>query len=260
MMALHSQGIKVIIRIAVGAASIYLAFVFHLNRGFGPDNSNSIPILSYPCQEGRCSSGDERSELLVSYGEKEMIPSIETCFRLMDTYEMLKNIRAHSVMVAKVARVIVKGLKDAGLDISVKKTIAGSLLHDIGKTSSLNSGEDHAEIGRQICLQNNFEEIADIVGEHIRLKNYNLNGRYSEKEIVFYADKRVNHDKIVSLEERLGYLIERYGGNREGLEGAIRMNFDLCKEVEKKLFAQLDFGPESLAPLAANEDIESSLY
>ena len=235
---------------------ISVAFIFHLNRGFGLDNFNIIPILSYPCRECLCYSGDERSELSVSYGEKEMIPSIETCFRLMDKYEMLKNIRAHSVMVAKVARVIVKGLKDAGLEISVKRTIAGSLLHDIGKTSSLNSGEDHAEIGRQICLQNNLEEIADMVGEHIRLKNYSLNGRYSEKEIVFYADKRVNHDKIVSLEERLAYLIERYGRNQEGLEDAIRMNFNLCKEVEKKLFAQLDFGPESLAPLAANEDIE----
>ena len=187
-----------------------------------------------------------------------MIPSIENCFSLMGTYGMLKNIRAHSVMVAKVASVIVKGLKGAGLDISVKKAIAGALLHDIGKTSSLNSGEDHAEIGRQICLQNNFEEIADIVGEHIRLANYSLNSRYSEKEIVFYADKRVNHDKIVSLKERLDYLIERYGGNQEGLEDAIRMNFDLCKAVEKKLFTRLDFGPESLASLAANEDIEST--
>ena len=187
-----------------------------------------------------------------------MIPSIENCFSLMGTYGMLKNIRAHSVMVAKVASVIVRGLKGAGLDISVKKAIAGALLHDIGKTSSLNSGEDHAEIGRQICLQNNFEEIADIVGEHIRLANYSLNGRYSEKEIVFYADKRVNHDKIVSLKERLDYLIERYGGNQEGLEDAIRMNFDLCKAVEKKLFTRLDFGPESLVSLAANEDIEST--
>ena len=187
-----------------------------------------------------------------------MIPSIENCFSLMGTYGMLKNIRAHSVMVAKVASVIVRGLKGAGLDISVKKAIAGALLHDIGKTSSLNSGEDHAEIGRQICLQNNFEEIADIVGEHIRLANYSLNGRYSEKEIVFYADKRVNHDKIVSLKERLDYLIERYGGNQEGLEDAIRMNFDLCKAVEKKLFTRLDFAPESLASLAANEDIEST--
>jgi uncharacterized protein len=172
-----------------------------------------------------------------------MIPSVETCFGLMDTYEMLENIKAHSVMVAKVAHLIARGLRDGGLDISVEKTTAGSLLHDIGKTASLNSAEDHAEIGR-----------------HIRLNNYNVDDDYSEKEIVFYADKRVNHDKIVSLEERQAYLIERYARNQEGLVAAIRMNFDLCKRVEKKMFAILDFGPESLAQLAENEEIRSIYY
>ena len=184
-----------------------------------------------------------------------MIPSIKTCFRLMDTYEMLDNIKAHSVMVAKVAHLIAMGLRDAGFDISIEKTIAGSLLHDIGKTSSLNSAEDHAEIGRNICIKNSLEEIADIVGEHIRLNNYSINDNYSEKEIVFYADKRVNHDKIVSLEERLAYLIERYGRKQEGLAGAIKINFDLCKEIEKKLFSKLNFEPESLSQLAENEEI-----
>ena len=184
-----------------------------------------------------------------------MIPSIETCFYLMDKYQMLSNIKAHSVVVAKVAQVIAKGLRDARLDISLEKTTAASLMHDIGKTSSLNSAEDHAEIGRQICLQNNLEEIADIVGEHIRLKDYKINGNYSEKEIVFYADKRVNHDKIVSLERRLAYLIERYGRNQEGLEDAIRLNFDLCKKIEKKLFGKLGFSPEMLGQLTENEEI-----
>ena len=184
-----------------------------------------------------------------------MIPSIETCFHLMDKYQMLENIKAHSVVVAKVAQAIAKGLRGAGLDISLEKTTAASLMHDIGKTSSLNSAKDHAEIGRQICLQNNLEEIADIVGEHIRLKDYRINGKYSEKEIVFYADKRVNHDKIVGLEKRLAYLIERYGKNQEGLEDAIRLNFDLCKKIEKKLFTKLCFGPEMLAQLAENEEI-----
>jgi putative nucleotidyltransferase with HDIG domain len=188
-----------------------------------------------------------------------MIPSIETCFHLMDKYHMLENIKAHSIVVAKAAQVIAKGLRCAGLDISVEKTTAASLLHDIGKTSSLNSAEDHAEIGRQICLQNNLEDIADIVGEHIRLKDYKINGKYSEKEIVFYADKRVNHDKIVPLDKRLAYLIERYGKNQEGLEAAIRLNFELCKKIEKKLFRKLGFNHDMLAQMAENEEIESGM-
>ena len=150
---------------------------------------------------------------------------------------------------------VVEIMRDAGFDISVEKAVAGALMHDIGKTFSLESSQDHSEIGRQICLQNNLEEIADIVGEHVRLKNYDLNGNYSEKEIVFYADKRVNHDKIVSLEERLDYILGRYGRDQEELCSAIRENFELCKKIERKLFSKLNFSVTSLPHLAENEEI-----
>jgi uncharacterized protein len=184
-----------------------------------------------------------------------MIPSVETCFELMDKYQMLENIKAHSIVVTKVAHLITVGLRNAGLDISLEKVVAGALLHDIGKTSSLGTGRDHSEIGRQICLENHLDETASIVAEHVRLKSYNLNGDYSEKEIVYYSDKRVNHDGIVSLEDRLEYILDRYGRNKEGICRAIRMNFELCKKVEKKLFKKLTFSPESLAHLAENEEI-----
>lgn len=168
---------------------------------------------------------------------------------------MLDNIRAHSLLVAKVAHLIATGLRDAGVSISVNKAAVAALLHDIGKTPGLRSKHDHAEIGRQICIQNHLDEIADIVGQHVRLKDYDLNENYSETEIVYYADKRVNHDKIVTLEERLAYILKRYADNQERLSRAIKINFELCKEVEKKLFRKLGFGPESLSYLAKNEKI-----
>ncbi len=185
-----------------------------------------------------------------------MIPSMDTCFELMDHYQMLENIKAHSVLVTRVAHLIATGLLDAGVAISVKKTMAAALLHDIGKTSCLNSDKDHAEIGKKICIQNSLDEIADIVGQHVRLKNYNLDESCSETEIVYYADKRVNHDKIVPLKERLSYILARYGNNQKKIVHAIKMNFDLCKEVEKKLFRKLKFDPESVPYLARDENME----
>ncbi len=185
----------------------------------------------------------------------QMIPSIETCFLLMEKYGMLENIKAHSVVVAKIARLIAKGLEQAGVDISIEKAIAAALMHDIGKTASLKYGGDHTEIGRQICLRNHFEEIADIVREHVIFKDYELDGDYSEKEIVYYADKRVNHDRIVSLDERLAYILERYGNNQQDLCRRIKKNFKLCAKVEKKLFTKLNFRPESLSRLVEKEEI-----
>jgi putative nucleotidyltransferase with HDIG domain len=160
---------------------------------------------------------------------------------------MLDNIRIHSFVVAGIAYVIAKGLGQAGIQISVKKAVTGALMHDIGKTLSIQIGGDHSEIGRRICLDNGLDEIADIVGEHVRLNGYRLNGEYSEKEIVYYADKRVNHDRIVSLQERLVYILERYGQSNEDLHHRIKKNFALCERIEKKLFRRLEFTPESLA-------------
>jgi uncharacterized protein len=178
-----------------------------------------------------------------------MIPSVEACFALMARYEMLANIRDHSIMVEKVASLIARGLFETGMNISFEIVTAGALMHDISKTLCLRSGGDHAAEGREICLENNFEEIADIVGEHVILRNYRWDEAINEKEIVYYADKRVNHERIVSLEERLDYLLRRYGNNQEHLYAAIKENFHLCKQVEKKLFAGLNFKPEALAEL-----------
>ena len=183
-----------------------------------------------------------------------MIPSIRECFYFMDKYQMLENIKAHSMMVARVACLIAKSLREAEVDISVEMAIAAALMHDIGKTASLKSGQDHAEIGRQICLKNNLDEIAPIVAEHVRLRSYTLNGDYSEKEIVYYSDKRVNHDKIVNLDERLAYILGRYGRNNKDLSQAIKRNFDLCEQVQEKLFRKLKFNPESLSYMAENQN------
>jgi uncharacterized protein len=179
-----------------------------------------------------------------------MVPSIEDCFHLMDKYEMLENIKRHSIMVTRVAYLIAENLGAKGLKISLSKVIAGALLHDIGKTQSLTSGEDHCEVGREICYQNNLAELSEIVGQHVRLRNYQGNGNISEKEIIFYSDKRVNHDTIVSLEERFAYILTRYGRNQREIRRRIRENFALCKRVEGDIFKSLDFTPESVSQLA----------
>ena len=174
---------------------------------------------------------------------------------LMERYHMLGHIRLHSIVVAKVSHLIARGLRDVGFDISIEKVTAGALLHDIGKTISLGTGDDHARIGRDICMENHLHEIAEIVDQHVLLKNYSIASDYSEKEIVYYSDKRVNHDQIVTLEERENYILDRYGGNASGLRKRIRKNFALCRKVESKLFDRLDFDPGILSTAAVKEDI-----
>ena len=179
-----------------------------------------------------------------------MIPNTEECILLMNTYGMLENIKAHSFKVEQVARIIAKEIKKSGINISLKKVTAGALMHDIAKTMCLGSTEDHAARGREICIENNFIEIAEIVGEHIQLESYEPDDKVNEKEIIYYSDKRVNHNEVVPLEKRLAYLLDRYAKNEKVLIQRIEANFRKCREVEKKIFLNLDLSPEDLTELA----------
>ena len=190
--------------------------------------------------------------------QQTAIPTVAECFQLMDTYRMLPNIRAHSVVVARIAAFLTKCLIDRGLHLSLDTVIAGALLHDIGKTACLNTPENHAAKGREICLAEQLDGIGDIVAEHVILKNYSPDMELSEKVIVYYADKRVNHDQVVSLEERLTYIIRQYGNGDRRLQKLIRTNFNRCVAIEKKIFSFLDFHPPEIIRLITEVELVST--
>jgi uncharacterized protein len=184
-----------------------------------------------------------------------MLPTTAQCFSLMEQYGMLENIKAHSIVVEKVASLLARGLRQAGQGVVLEKVSAGALLHDIAKTECLRTKEDHANKGKEICLGHQLYEIADVVAEHIVLSDFDSKNRVREKEIVYYADKRVNHDAVVSLDERLEYLLDRYGRKEKPLCDLIRKNFGVCKEVEKKIFSMLSFHPEDVALLIGRRTV-----
>jgi len=178
-----------------------------------------------------------------------MTPTVRECFRLMDEYAMLDNIRAHSVLVARVAERLACDLAGNGGEVRVEVAVAGALLHDIAKTRCLKSGGDHAAEGAAICREHGFDELVEIVGEHVVLADGVAAEVHREKEIVYYADKRVKHDLIVDLDERLQYILEQYGQGDPDLCAAIRRNFTNCHKVEAKIFNRLDYKPADLTVL-----------
>ncbi len=191
----------------------------------------------------------------------ERIPDISECFRLMEQYGMLPNIRHHSIVVARVAWQLIDALHrsdllsapvpDQGL------SVAGALLHDIAKTPCLASGCDHAEAGAEICRLHGYTGIARIVAEHVILQDHDpqryRRGLFTAVEVVYYADKRVRHEEIVSLDERLDYILEHYGRNDSLLHELIRKNFARCVELERYLFSFLPFAPEQLAAAVSGD-------
>jgi uncharacterized protein len=180
----------------------------------------------------------------------------------MDEYAMLDNIRAHSLMVTRVAQVLLEALANStGTNITLPSgdlVVAGALLHDIAKTQCLENSCDHARQGRDICLELGYPEVAEIVREHVILTEFSPR-RYSEgyflaKELVYYADKRVRHDTIVSLEERLDYILERYGNNDPKRHNLIRKNFGKCQQLETFLFASAEMETDALQEIVTDND------
>lgn len=165
----------------------------------------------------------------------------------MAEYQMLPNIRAHSLVVARIAEFLALALRQRGHDIDLELTVAAALMHDIGKSFCLDNDRDHATLGHDICLQHDLHELAPLVLQHVVLDAQSFPAvPLSAKELVYYADKRVNHDQIVSLDQRLNYIIDRYGHNDPRRFAAIRKNFERCQMIEKAIFRDLDLGPEDL--------------
>lgn len=181
------------------------------------------------------------------------IPPLKQCIKLMDQYGMLANIRHHSLVVARLADHLLSGLCAFAPDRSQadqRLVIAGALLHDIAKTPCLNSTCDHAKIGGDICRQHGYPDIATIVEQHVLLADYDpqryLDGRFTAPEIVYYADKRVRHNVVVHLSERLEYILDHYGKGNPTRRSLIRDNFDQCVTLEDSLFRWISFDPKDL--------------
>lgn len=177
-----------------------------------------------------------------------MIPSVAACFQLMDRYQMLDNIRDHSIIVARISALLAAEAERAGIAVSMPLVVTAALLHDIGKTACLDNDRDHADLGREICLEHGFDELAGIVAEHVLLRDNHL-PLVTESEIVFYADKRVTHDRVTSLEERHQYILGRYGNNDPTRQAAIRDNCRKWWDLELAIFARLPFSPAEVGGL-----------
>ncbi len=129
----------------------------------------------------------------------------------MEQYNMLPNILRHSIQVKNVAVAIVSNLADPTI-VDKELVIAGALLHDIAKTRTIERNEmRHDLIGGTMLREMGYDTIAPIVESHVIMKNCDLEGTLNESEIVYYADKRVMHDVIVSIDTRVEDLINRYG-------------------------------------------------
>jgi len=161
-------------------------------------------------------------------------PTEDECFIIIRQHDMLPNIIDHSVQVKNVSLAIYDNLKNKEI-ISRELLIAASLLHDIAKTRSIRNREmRHDLIGGEMLRNLGLDEIADIVENHVIFTGFLPEGPLTEKEIIYYADKRVMHDRVVNVHTRVDDLVVRYGIN-DKVKQLILKNKEFVLELEAKI-------------------------
>ncbi len=167
---------------------------------------------------------------------KNSIPNRQTCLDLIDASDMLPNIKKHSHAVCRVAVTIARALNEHSARYDLTEIEAAALLHDITKTRSLKTGENHSATGAATVAAWGYHSVADIVRQHVTPDN---GGHIiTAAEIVSYADKRVLHDRVVTLNERFAYLKVRYGKSQQDMnriEAARQRTEDIEQRIANML-------------------------
>jgi len=163
----------------------------------------------------------------------DRIPSRTECDELMAQYSMRPHIIEHSIQVMNVSLAIIDNLRN-GVSVNRDMVIAAALLHDITKTKSLETKEHHDASGGALLRELGFSSTAEIVEQHVFIQNLRLEGMLEEREIVYYADKRVLHNTIVTIEERVHDLILRYGTTEDICSHILQSKIYMLA-VEKKI-------------------------
>jgi len=163
------------------------------------------------------------------------LPSIDECNSIIKKYGMPRNIELHTQKVRGVANFLAKKiLEKRFVDLDVVDR--GALMHDFMKMYCIENDCRHAAEAGRVMASLGYPVFGEILKLHGLEEVLNFDANVSiEAKIVWYADKRVNHDKVVLLSERYAYLKERYGSkSTEKMNQIISTEkpaFDLEKEL-----------------------------
>ncbi|MGO9022541.1 MAG: DVU_1551 family NTP transferase [Syntrophobacteraceae bacterium] len=164
---------------------------------------------------------------LQAYRAMEGIPSEQECAEILARYDVPGNVTAHCRLVAELARTLALHLNRAGLNINAGLVVASGYLHDLARAQP-----DHARAGARMIEKLGYPLVARVVASHmdIRLKRRGLD----ESDLVFLADKCIEEDRFVALEERFERSRSRFAGKPDILK-AVERRFKAARTIRDRL-------------------------
>ena len=115
--------------------------------------------------------------------------------------------------------------------------VTGTLLHDLAR-----EGKNHALAAAELLKKRGCTQADEFIVSHMDIE-VNPQAPLSEAEIVFLADKMVQEEKLVSLEERFASRLANIGGDPEVMAAVVRrlkQARQIAKKVERALGETLE--------------------
>jgi putative nucleotidyltransferase with HDIG domain len=154
-------------------------------------------------------------------------------------------LRAHSLVVGKLATQLAHAHATAGAPIDVRTAGLGGYLHDIGKSPLLaGDGRDHNVLGALVLAAEGLRELVELSRRHpvYAPRDPATAPRTLAEKIVYYADRRAGQ-QVVTLEERIDEQLSRF----PELARLRERDLAMAKAIESDVFAGITLRPEELA-------------
>jgi len=152
---------------------------------------------------------EDYRRLLAMWKQRDL-PTFQECeMLLLNRFAAEKPLLDHSREVARLALLLAGELNKAGCSLDLKLIAAAALLHDLAKGRA-----DHAAEGARILVEIGYPEVAKIVAFHMDICDQPSES-ISAGEVVYLADKTMQDDRYVPLEERLETMLELHAENPE---------------------------------------------
>jgi putative hydrolase of the HAD superfamily len=168
-------------------------------------------VLEQPYFDGEITHFDQWDSCY-SLIQTEQFPSFAQINLLWQEYPTSPGLSRHVHLVGITAYILAQMLVDKGIRVSPILAHRGGLLHDLDKKVWREAGITHGEMGAMIAEKAGFHEVAEIIRRHqvfTPLKPSTIPDTWEQK-LVYLADKFIEKDRFVGLEERFVHLRNRY--------------------------------------------------
>lgn len=173
------------------------------------------------------------------------LPTRRQCFNIFKKLQVPAHIVRHCLATAKLAVFLAQRLNEKGILVDINLVDRACLLHDIFRICESKNSEAHEDAAYNL-LKGKYPALA------LAVKKHRYQSLLCEKErpitweekLVYYADKRVMHDKIVSLKERLEEAHKRNAPRPKAQDKIDTAKIDrLIYKLEEEIFDKAGMDP-----------------